>query len=259
MSSSIWTRCAGSSELRPFVGEPWRVVEAQHQVSTRKLVDSDEEQTVLEEVLEAHKPPSVRDGARLHYLLSTPFRYPPLRHGSRFASRHERGIWYGSEEIRTAFAEVAYYRILFLEGTTADLGLLETDLSAFRARVKTSAGVDLAARPFDRWRSQLTSKTSYAATQPLGTAMREAGVEAFRYLSARDASGGVNVGVFTPRAFAVRRPRGFETWHCVATLRLVELWKRDYFERIVCRFPREEFLVEDELPHPALERERRTP
>jgi len=28
--------------------EPWRVVEAQHQVSTRKLVDSDAEQQVLE-------------------------------------------------------------------------------------------------------------------------------------------------------------------------------------------------------------------
>ena len=43
MSSSIWTRCAGDSELRPLDVSPWRVVEAQHQVSTRKLVDSNDE------------------------------------------------------------------------------------------------------------------------------------------------------------------------------------------------------------------------
>lgn len=40
MSSSIWTRCAGDSELRPLRLSPWRIVEAQHQVSTRKLVDT---------------------------------------------------------------------------------------------------------------------------------------------------------------------------------------------------------------------------
>ena len=53
MSSSIWTRCAGDSELRALRLTPWRVIEAQHQLSTRKLVDSDEEQRVLEELLDA--------------------------------------------------------------------------------------------------------------------------------------------------------------------------------------------------------------
>ena len=78
MSSNIWTRCAGSSEIRPLAAEPWRVVEAQHQISTRKLVDTDEEQAILEDVLERHKPPAPEAG-RLHYLLFTSFRYPPLR------------------------------------------------------------------------------------------------------------------------------------------------------------------------------------
>ena len=49
------------------------MVEAQHQVSTRKLVDSLEEQALLEELIEASKPPN-RTGARLHVLLSTPDR-----------------------------------------------------------------------------------------------------------------------------------------------------------------------------------------
>lgn len=252
MSSSIWTECAASSDrvIGPLSAEPWRVVEAQHQITTRKLVDSDEEQGILEEALERYKPPLV-EGGRLHYLLFTPFRYPPLRHGSRFGSRRERGIWYGSESLRTAFAEVAYYRFLFLEGTTADLRSLETELSAFTVHVRTKRGVDLTARPFDRWRSLLASKSSYAATQPLGSAMRSAGVDAFRGFSARDAEGGVNVGVFAPMAFVSRRPRRLQTWRCTAAHDVVELSRRDYFERGGFRFPRRDFLVRGELPNPA--------
>jgi hypothetical protein len=249
MSSTIWTQCAGSSEIRPLAATPWRAVEAQHQVATRKLVDSDAEQAVLEDVLERYKP-ALADGGRLHYLLFTPFRYPPLPHGSRFGPRHEPGIWYGGESLRTVFAEVAYYRLLFLDGTTAELGPLATDLSAFTVRVRTGRGIDLTRPPFARWRRTLASRTSYTATQALGSAMRAAGVEAVRYESARDARGGVNVAVFAPRAFA-GRPRRIERWHCVATRERVELSKRDYFERAAHVFRRAEFLVQGRLPSPA--------
>ena len=47
MSPDIWTRCAGASRVRPLHLTAWRAVEAQHQVSTRKLVDSLEEQALL--------------------------------------------------------------------------------------------------------------------------------------------------------------------------------------------------------------------
>jgi hypothetical protein len=252
MSSSIWTRSGGSSRIRPLAAEPWRVVEAQHLVSTRKLVDSDREQEVLEELLERAKPP-VADLSGLHYLLFTPFRYPPLPHGSRFGSRWEPGIWYGSDVLQTAFAEVAYYRFVFLEGTDADLGAVEADLSAFRAPIATARAVDLSRAPFDAWRGRLASKTSYAATQPLGAAMREAGVEATRYLSARDASGGTNIAVFSPTAFAARRPRALQTWRSVTTRIRVEFSKRDYFERRSYEFARDVFLVDGVVPRPAIE------
>lgn len=251
MSSSIWTQSAGSSRIRPLAAEPWRVVEAQHRVATRKLVDSDEEQALLEELLDAAKPP-VPGGTRLHYLLFTPFRYPPLPRGSRFGSRWEPGLWYGSDTLPTAFAEVAYYRLVFLDGTDAQLGAVETDLSAFRAPVAARHGVDLTTDAFARWRALLASKTSYAATQPLGTAMREAGVEGFRYRSARDPDAGVNVALFTSDVFTVRRPRALQTWHAVASREGVELTKRDYFEDRHFRFPRAVFLVAGRLPHPAV-------
>jgi hypothetical protein len=251
MSSSIWTESAGSSEIGPLALDAWRVVEAQHRVSTRKLVDSDAEQAVLESVLDAHKPP-VRRGGGLHYLLFTPFRYPPLRRGTRFGARYEPSLWYGSEAVRTAMAEVAYYRLLFLEGTTADLGLVETDLSAFRVPVKTRRGVDLTSGVFARWRSRIASKTSYASSQPLGAAMREDGVEAFRYESARDGEGGVSAGLFTPDAFGARRPAAVETWYCAATREAVECRRRDYFSGAALRFPRGPFLVRGDLPRPAV-------
>ncbi|MGH7507037.1 MAG: RES family NAD+ phosphorylase, partial [Longimicrobiales bacterium] len=232
MSFSIWTHCAGGFEVRPLRLEPWRAVESQHQVSTRRLVDSDAEQQLLEELIEEGKPPD-RTGGRLHYLLFTPFRYPPLRHGSRFGRRTEPPMWYGSETLRTVFAEVAYYRLVFLAGTTAELGTVETDLTAYRSQVRSARGIDLTAPPFAAYESVVASPASYDATQELGTAMREAGVEAFRYRSARDERGGVNVAVFDPAAFGRMRPRDFDNWHCIANRTGVEVASRAYMARTV--------------------------
>lgn len=250
MSSSIWTRCAGDSRLASLRVDAWRVVEAQHQVSTRKLVDSADEQILLEQLIDRSKPPD-RTGGALHYLLATPFRYPPLAHGSRFAGRRRPSMWYGSETVRTALAEVAYYRFVFLAGTSASFGSIATTLTAFTARASSDRGIDLASPPFDAYRRSIASPTKYAASQSLGDAMRAAGVELFRYPSARD-PGGINVGVITPAAFGKAKPRGFETWHCIASHERVEFSKRDYFARGSVSFPREQFLVEGILPAPAL-------
>lgn len=251
MSSSIWTRCAGDSEIRPLRLSPWRVVESQHQVSTRKLVDTLAEQALLEELIDRAKPPDITLG-RLHYLLATPFRYPPLPHGSRFGARHERGIWYGAEALGAAMSEVAYYRLLFLEGTAAELGTLTAELSAFAVRVSTHRGVDLVVAPFDAYRSTIASPTDYDGSQALGAAMREAGVEAFRYPSARDPQGGVNVGVLSPAAFGRAQPRAFSTWWCTSTRDRVELVRRDYLKAENFVFERRQFLVRGRLPAPGL-------
>lgn len=251
MSSSIWTLCAGDSEIRPLRLEPWRAVESQHQVATRRLVDTDGEQRVLEAMIDGAKPPDPTGGRR-HYLLATPFRYPPLRHGSRFGRRTERGIWYGAEALRTAFAEVAYYRLVFLAGTTADLGALEVEITTFRARVRTERGVDLTVTPFTAHERVLASPTSYDATQELGAAMRGAGVQAIRYPSARDPTHAAAIAVFDPAAFGHRLPRDFESWHCVASTDRVEITSRGWFARELHAFPRSIFLVDGRLPTPAL-------
>ncbi|TVQ90676.1 MAG: RES domain-containing protein [Deltaproteobacteria bacterium] len=251
MSSPIWTRCEGPSSLRRIRVLAWRVVESQHIVSTRKLVDSDEEQGVLEDLIEQSKPPLRPAEAELHYLLFTPFRYPPLRYGSRFGRRSERGIFYASLTDRTAFSEVAYYRWLFLQGTHADLAPLYVDLTLFSAEIDAARGVDLTEPPFTAFQAQLADKGSYGWSQPLGTAMREAGVEAFVFRSARDPKGGRNLGVFEPSAFARSAPTSSQAWLCVVSDAAVELQRRDPLQpRQTYRFERSDFEVDGELPYP---------
>lgn len=242
MSSSIWMQCEGDSRKQSIEITAWRVVEAQHQLSTRKLVDSAEEQILLEEMIESSKPPAIA-AHQLHYLWSTPFRYPPLRHGSRFGGRYEMGIWYGAEQLETAFAEVAYYRFVLIAGTTAELGMLTTPLTAFTVNVRSASAIDLTVAPFADFQSDISSPIAYGASQSLGTAMRASDIEACRYVSARARARGTNVAVFTPDVFRKVRPRGFETWQLVSTNDVVEFSKTDYFGRGRFGFERTEFLV----------------
>ncbi len=250
MSSNIWMQCAGDSERRELRLVAWRVVESQHEVSTRKLVSSAAEQELLEELIDRVKPP-VAVGVRLHYLLFTPFRYPPLRHGSRFGGRHERGVWYGSEQQRTAFAEVAYYRLLFLEGTQALLEPVSTALTSFTVRMRSSNSIDLAAAPFTDHTAAISSPSSYQTSQALGRAMRDAEVALFRFPSARDADGGTNIGAFSPAVFHQATPQRFERWHCTATRRAVDFTRGDLTRaRETHLFERGQFVVNDRLPWP---------
>jgi hypothetical protein len=232
------------------------VVEAQHLIPTMKLVDRLDEQAVLEDLIEKQKPaiPRVARAARLHFLLSTPFRYPPLRHGSRFGTRNQPGIWYGSEQLRTVFAEKAYYRFLFLSGTAAELLPLEVEQTAFRAALDCQKGVDLTAPPFEQFRSQISSKENYSVSQSLGHELRQDGVEAIRYVSARDREQGANLAVLSPNAFAGRSPRSAQTWVCIGDRSRVRFIQKNAVRtlRSEFAFQRTEFEVKGRLPSPAV-------
>ncbi|MGZ6142774.1 MAG: RES family NAD+ phosphorylase [Myxococcales bacterium] len=227
------------------------MVEAQFRNSTRKLVDSDAEQAALEALLdERAKLPVPAEFAGLHYLLSTPFRHPPLPHGSRFGARHERGILYGARELPTAFAEVAYYRLLFLEGTAADLGLVTVELTAFSFGVAAKRGVDLTRAPFSRHQPEISSRTSYAASQRLGAQMRTDGASCCLYSSARQ-PGGTCVAVFDD-VFKPRRPFGEERWTCAATRARVEFSAASLLrDPLRHAYDRGQFQVRGRLPAPA--------
>jgi hypothetical protein len=250
----IWTPCGGKSNCRSLKLTPWRIVEAQHVTSTRTLVDSDEEQQILEEEIDRVKPP-LPEGAEfrgMHYLLFTPFRYPPLRRGSRFGTRQERSIWYGSEEIMTAQAEVAYYRLLFFAGSSAVFENTELRLTAFTVSVSSKTGIDLTAIPFSKFEKHISSKTDYTSSQKLGLEMRNDSVEVFRYVSARDRKKGINVALFTPIAFSSKSPIVSQTWICIAGSNRVEFARSDLLVKEHQVFEKTDFEVGGKLPAPAL-------
>jgi hypothetical protein len=210
-----WTPAALSSEARPLSGGCWRVVEAQHVVSTLKLVDTLAEQELLERLLEEQKPPVPPECRDLHYLLSTPFRYgAPYPHGSRFRRAGlTPGVFYASQAVATAVAEMAFWRLLFFAespGTTWPVNASEH--TAFSVRFRTSRGLDLTATPFDRHASTWSHPTEYAPCHALADAARTAGVQVLRYASARDPRRGLNVALLTCAAFASRAPVERQTW-----------------------------------------------
>jgi hypothetical protein len=247
----IWEACGGDARIEPLSGTLFRLVESQAQVATLHYVDTLDEQALLEEMLESVKPPAPTTADALHYLLRTPFRYPPLRWGSRFGSTHEPGIFYGAHSTETTLAEAAYYRFVFwhsMEGAPPR-DSIQSEHTLFLAAYRTQAGVKLQAEAFAPFSEIISHTTQYSQTQQLGTAMREAGVEVFEYLSARDPEGGVCVALFTPDALIKRKPRETSQWLCEVNARAVTFKAVGQARSI--RFALDVFLQDGRLPFPA--------
>ncbi len=253
MSLNIWQECDGKRYVTPLNEKVWRIVEAQERVSTRKLVNSLDEQILLEQMIEEVKPMVPADCDGLHQLLFTPFRYPPLLHGSRFGRRHERCLWYGSRELKTAMLETAFYRFNFFDGCEANFGVVATQLTAFASLIRTDSAAILLDEPFSKFSKIISSPVDYKASQELGSCMREAGINAFNYYSARDPDAGVNIALFTPSAFENKMPvsDSFQSWQCITDHRVVEFMRTSAIKNEVLRFSLDMFLVDGRLPFPA--------
>ncbi|PWK69885.1 RES family NAD+ phosphorylase [Aminobacter sp. AP02] len=215
MSSPIWTPAALSSEARALDGRCWRLVEAQHRVSTLKLVDDLAEQAALEELIETTKPVVPLECRHLHYLLATPFRYGSnYPSGSRFRRAGKTlGVYYAAEKVETAVSEMAFYRLLFFsESPETPWPSDAAEYTAFAAAIKTTRTTDLTVSPLAKDKDAWTHPTDYAACQQLADAAREAGVEVIRYRSVRDPAGGANLALLTCRVFTKPAPTERQTW-----------------------------------------------
>lgn len=190
----------------------WRGVEAQHVVSTMRLADNAAEQRVLEELLEASKPALPPEAAGRHYLVFTPFRYrSPFP--SRFRRPHDPGVWYGAEELRTACAEVAYWKWRFLvdsEGLREDA--LHTEHTFFMAKVRGRCA-DLTAAPWKAATRAWTHKAEFGECQSLADEARSHDLAWIRYASVRVADG-ICGAVLTPAALSLEEPFEQQTWAC---------------------------------------------
>ncbi|MHB1374820.1 MAG: RES family NAD+ phosphorylase [Thauera sp.] len=226
MSSTIWTPLAVSSEARPRAVPAWRVVEAQHVASTMKIVDDAAEQDVLELLLEASKPLQPASVAGLDYLLASPFRYDPRRGGSRFRGRTDPGVFDGAQSVRTACAELGYWRWKFLQDAV-DLERIEPVAhTAFRVRLATEV-IDLRAPPFSADLDDWKHPTSYGATQALARVAREARIGGILYASVRDPEVAWCVAVLDPAAFASSRPDPVKQTWWLAVHPDGVVWRRD--------------------------------
>ena len=179
-----------------------------------RLVDSLDEQAQLESILDESKPSLPEGMEKLHYLLTTPFRYRP-RLGSRFRAPFDAGVWYGAEALRTALAEKSYWRLRFLLDSPETPDLDPVPHTAFSASIRAAA-VDLTGRPLVRDRAIWTHRTDYGPTQAFAAVAREAGAQAIRYESVRDPEHDACMAVLTPAAFHSVRPRNDQTWFIAA-------------------------------------------
>ncbi|NKB29243.1 MAG: RES domain-containing protein [Rhodobacteraceae bacterium] len=193
---------------RPYRGQVWRLVEAQHVVSTTRLVDNLDEQRVLENILEQTKPPVPADCAHLDYLLAAPFRYGCYPTDSRFRRKGRTpGVYYASERPETAVAEVVWYRLRFYrESPDTPLPVTAADYTAIACRVATDQAIDLTEPPLAA-RSDWRDPDDYSACLDLADQARDAGVAVIRYASARHPEGWPNVALLTCAAFADAHPR----------------------------------------------------
>lgn len=205
-AKTLWEHCA-PQPVRTLGGEIQRLVESQQVVATMELTDTLAEHELLESILESSKPPA--RPTKKHYLLTTAFRYPPLKYGSRFGSEFEPSLFYAAYETSTVLAEGAYYRWRFWHDQAAPppSGRYITEHTLFAVRYATEKGMSLQKPPCQKHQKKLTHPTDYRVTQQLGTAMREAGIQAFEYISARAAGNALNVGVFTIDAIRQYKPK----------------------------------------------------
>ena len=223
MSFNTWTPHAVSSEAFLWQERVWRIVEAQHVGSIMKLVDDVDEQHALEVLLESSKPMMRPGTSNLDYLLATPFRYHPKRGGSRFRSEIDPGVFYGAESIRTAGAELGYWRWRFLRDSV-DLDCLGPVAHTVFCSEPSCRVVDLRRSPFDQDAMVWTASDRYLEAQEIARVVRKTDVQAIIYESVRDENPAWCVAILSPDVFEDIKPQiDKRVWFLSVTQKSVQL------------------------------------
>ena len=245
MDLRVIAAAAPEASLR---GTVLRLVQQQGIDSLAPLVDNLEQLARLEGLVEISKPrfKLSRLDAPSHPLLMTPFRYPPLRHGSRFGASTTRGMFYGSRSRIGSLVEGAYYALLFWEGLIDPPPVpIRRRQTLFSVLFETARGLQLQAISDPAAQAVLRDPNHYGPTQLLGTWMRERGIEAFEYLSARSKEPLVHVGIITPEIF---RSTPFDQVEITVEVTGEQVSFLCHDDDGLHRYPRELFLIDGQLP-----------
>lgn len=247
---NIWDLCNGKNYIKPISVNCYRIVEDQAKSSTRRLVTNEIKHDLLEEMIEENKPKISSNTKKLHYLLFTPFRYPPLKFGSRFGSRYEKSIFYGSIELKTAMAEKAFYRMSFIRASHSEQGNMVLNMTSFQSKINTKTGIDLTDSPFFKFKELISSPISYHESQKIGTEMRNNAIESFIYFSARTNDNSKNIGVISPKCFETTHniEKTLKSWSCFPTKNSVEFSLKFSEQKENYIFTDTDFLYENVFP-----------
>jgi len=228
----------------------WRMVEDQENVATLNIVDTMEEQALLEALLDGVKPP-YRDGTQgMHYLFKTAFRYPPLRHGSRFGTRLMPSYFYACEKTVTVLAETAYYRFVFMHDMEeAYEKEIDSSHTMFSATISAKRCLDLGSQEYQTCRMELTHPSQYQFTQQVGRwAVEERDAQVIRAESAR-LNGHYNLAIADPTVIRSSSPKKVQSWLCRSNRQTVSFSSRQ--EEGVTNFSFDDFCIDGRLPRPA--------
>jgi hypothetical protein len=237
-----------SSLSGEYRGKVYRIVESQEKVATMNLLDTLAEQALLEELIETTKP-SIDETKRRHYLIQTPFRYPPLKHGSRFGSRFEPSIFYAGQTLKSAICESAFYSFYFLSRCTVQYAdAIINHKTSFTVEIQAKHHVDLTKVLSRDIQEKLTHKSDYQFTQSIGKQMRQESVASFRFFSAR-CNEQLNIGVFDINSI-VGEPANYQSWEIKQTAKDILFYCRIKPE-LSQSFNLERFLVDGVLAKPS--------
>ena len=156
-------------------------------VATMALVDSLDEQLVLERLLDDEQAAVAARRARL--ALPSVHAVSLRAAARRLALSRRRtipGVFYGADEVRTACAELGYWRWRHLLDSPALTAMPSRPQTVFRTRVAGDSGrpARAAVRARPRARGPILPTTRHA--RRFAAVAREADVAAIRYESVRD-------------------------------------------------------------------------
>lgn len=234
--------------LSDYANAVCRMVETQEYAATTSLVDDLEEQAILEQILDEFKPTYAEDTQQRHYLISTPFRYPPLKYGSRFGAITEPSYFYASESIHTCLAEAAFYRFYLIEGTETPFPkVIQSQHSLFFVKVLSNNTVDLTKISDPQTQKRLTDPQSYSLTQQVGLHARKGGADMLRYFSARSQEQGINVAIDNHTIIQSEKPEDKVEYICQLDPQ-TGILRFSQPRTFPVMFTKEQFLVDGNLP-----------
>jgi hypothetical protein len=226
---------ADAGGLTSYANSVCRMVETQEYAATTSLVDD-------------FKPRYADNTQDLHYLISTPFRYPPLKYGSRFAAITEPSYFYASETIQTCLSEAAFYRFYLIDGTETPFPkMIQSEHSLFFVQVMSSKTLDLTQISDLLIQKQLTDPISYSITQQVGQHARKNGADLLRYFSARSQEQGINLAIDNHTIIQSEKPEDKAGYICQLDPQSGIL-RFSQPRTFPVTFTREQFLVDGHLP-----------